>query len=209
MNTWYVIKKNWIGITGLIIGIVSLCLSYSFYKKSTAPAEPVFLIDNVKTKIVDSKRTTDAPFKVIRKDGGVISWDVISVRFYFWNKGKKSIKKEHILEPITISLEGRQSEILECKLLKMTRNVVNAKFKEGQKPLNQRELEFDILEPGDGISCDLIYQDRYEAEIKISGTIEGVKRILTKEDLKPNYFFSPYYMSTSPNHPEIPKKIIP
>ena len=144
------VESNWfgiLGIVGIIITIIGLRLSYYYYKMTTAPPEPVFLIDPARTKIIESKYIFETQLRVVRPNGDEIKGNVTSVRFYFGNNGRKSIKKSNILEPFVITLDDPNGEILDYKILKYSRQVVKPMVERNSvEPKRSLALSFSILE---------------------------------------------------------------
>jgi hypothetical protein len=174
------LKRNWLGIIGIVGTIVGVTLSVYFYKMSVVFPEPVFLLDPVRTTIVDSQRFSEAPLRVVRANGDEIKGDVTSVRFYFWNNGKKSIKPLTILEPLVITLDDPNGEILDYKILKCSRKVVEPSVERNPGDPNKNLLlSFAILEQKDGLTGQVIYSGKPEAKLAIYGAIEDVRKILT------------------------------
>jgi len=187
------VKFNWfgiLGIFGIIIGIIGLMLSYYYYKMTTAPPEPVFLLDPTRTIIVDSKQFFETPLRVVRPSGDEIEGDITSVRFYFWNNGRKSIKTSNILEPLVITLDDPKGEILDYKILKCSRKVVKPVVERNSvEPKRSLDLSFSILEPEDGFTCQVIYAGNPDAGLTISGIVENVRTIITTTELIRSYFW--------------------
>ena len=180
-------------MTGGVIGILGLAFSYYFFKISTSPAEPVFLIDPSRTIIVDSKRFSDTPLRVVRDDGSRIQGDVTSIRFYFWNNGRKSIHPTAILEPIVVTLEEKDGEVLDHKILKVSRSVVRPLIqRDTADPKRKFNISFSILEKNDGFTGQFIYVGNPNADLKIFGAIEGVEKIITTQQLISSKFWSEY-----------------
>jgi hypothetical protein len=193
MNIKSFLKNNWLGLTGGLIGILGLAFSYYFFKISTSPAEPVFLLDPSRTIIVDSKRFSDTPLRVVRDDGRTIQGDVTSIRFYFWNNGRKSIRPSAILEPIVVTLEEKDGEILDHKILKVSRGVVRPLIqRDTADPKRKFNISFSVLEKNDGFTGQLIYVGNPNADLKIFGAIEGVEKILTTQQLISSQSWSEY-----------------
>lgn len=196
MNIKSFLKNNWLGLTGGAIGILGLAFSYYFFKISTSPAEPVFLIDPSRTIIVESKRFSETPLRVVRDDGSKIQGDVTSIRFYFWNNGRKSIHPSAILEPIIVTLEEKDGEVLDHKILKVSRGVVRPLIqRDTADPKRKFNISFSILEKNDGFTGQLIYVGNPNADFKIFGTIEGAKKIITTQQLISGQFWSEYAKS--------------
>ncbi len=114
-----------------------------------------------------------------------VQGDIISIRFYFWNNGKQPIRKEHILTPLIMSLSGKGGEILDYKLLSLSRKeVINATIERNElEPKTSLNISFRILEMNDGFTGQIIYSGDPNAELIMKGVIEGVKAIKTNASL--------------------------
>lgn len=175
------VKRNCVGIIGIIVTIiVAIVVSLYFYKKSIAKPEPVFLVDPLRIEIIDSKHFSETQLRVVRSNGNEIKGDVTSVRFYFWNNGRKSIKPSNILEPLVITLNDPNGEILDYKILKCSRKVVKPIVdRDSVDPNRKLSVSFAILEKEDGLTGQIIYEGNPTANFMISGTIENVGEIIT------------------------------
>jgi hypothetical protein len=188
--------KSFAGWVGLLIGIVGITLSIYFYKKSITKPEPVFLIDPVRTIIVDSKQFFETPLRVVRPSGDEIKGDITSVRFYFWNNGRNSVKKSNILEPLVITLDDPNGEILDYKILKCSRKVVKPVVGlNSVDPNKSLSLSFAILEQEDGLTGQVIYKGNPDAGLIISGVIENVREIITNRKMIKRLFWKKYVIS--------------
>jgi len=174
------INENWLGLLGILIGVIGLVACFYVYNLSKSTREPVFLVDPTRTEIIDSERFSETPLQIIRPNGDEIKGDITSALFYFWNKGKKPIKFADILEPISIHLRDDKGEILDYKILKISRKITHLKIERNlSNPKSSLVVSFNILEQNDGMTCQLIYKGKPTAVFSISGTIEGVKKIST------------------------------
>ncbi|HDY89968.1 MAG TPA: hypothetical protein ENH82_17840 [bacterium] len=185
------LKRHWVTVILAIITIVaSYVIGCYFYKKSTSPPEPVFLVDPVKTSIIDSSHIAETPLRVVRKNGNEIKGDITSIRFYFWNNGRKSIKPSNILEPLVVTLDDPKGEILDYKILKCSRKVVKPVVERNSfDPNKSLSLSFAILEQEDGLTCQVIYVGNPDAGLMISGIIENARKIITTTELIHSYIF--------------------
>lgn len=187
------VKTNWIGILGSLIGIAGLTLSFYFYKMSIALPEPVFLLDPSRTVIIDSERLSETPLRVVRLNGNEIKGDITSVRFYFWNNGRKSIRPLNVLKPLVIALDDAAGEIIDYKVLKSSRSVVDPVIaRHSADPKRSLDLSFSILEQEDGLSGQLLYKGKPDANVTISGTVENVSEIITDQRMIQRRFWKEY-----------------
>lgn len=176
--------RNWLGVLGLAVGIGGIVLSIYFFYGSIAEREPVFLIDPVKTTIVDSKLFQRTSLKVSKSDNTPVNADVSSLRFYFWNRGKLAIKPDNVLQPLILSLTDQNGEILDYKLLQTSRpDIVQADIvPDASDRARNLRLNFKILEKNDGFTGQIIFSGDTYATLAPSGVIEGAGRIAASSD---------------------------
>jgi len=165
------------------LGVIGICASFYFFNQSNKSREPVFIIDSVRTEILTSNRISDVPIKIIKNDGTQITKDLTSIRFYFWNKGKESIKRSNVLESVKISIDDKTAEIIGYKLLKTSREISNITILPDQSDNKSLIIDFYILEQNDGATGQIIYEGNPNSKFIISGTIEGVKQIETNDTI--------------------------
>lgn len=167
------IRANWLGIAGICFGLIGILLSVYFYHSARKVREPSFLVDSVRTLIVSSKESANAPIMVLKRDGGEIKADVYAVRFHFWNAGREPILADQVLENIVFTLEDNQAEILDYRVLAVSRGLVGLEFARcTQPPERCLTAHFRILEHNDGFTAQVIYQGSGDALFKVSGTIQ-------------------------------------
>ncbi len=166
------VKDHWLGWLGIVVGVTGAGLSCYFYWESREVRDPVFIADPNRVEIVSAANIATAPIKVLRRDGTPISADVYAVRFFFWNAGRRSIRPENVLDTLQIMLLDSTSEILDVKLLKTSRPITRVSLDRGA---GRRTLvvHFAILERGDGLAGQIIYQGKATAALQVAGTIEG------------------------------------
>lgn len=167
------LRHNW---PHLLIETVGVVLAVYFYRQSREEREPVFVVDPNRVEILSAERVATAPIKVLRRDNAPIQADLYAVRFYFWNAGKRSIRPENVLDTIRITLQEPGSEILDFKPLKTSRPIAQIHLEHagsGVQKLHTLLLTFSILERGDGLAGQIIYQGSAHAALRVSGAVEG------------------------------------
>jgi hypothetical protein len=183
--------KDWTGKLGLLCGVVGIIIA--IYAYNPVPQRvPNLVVDPVRTTIINSKMFPGSSLKVIRGDNVVVKDDVTALRFYFWNSGKQSIKPDNILQSLSMSLNDANAEILDYKVLKVSRpDVIKIRLTPSDNnPSRELLLTFNILEENDGFTCQIIYAGNPSAELETSGVIEGVRRINGNETVSGGRFWS-------------------
>lgn len=183
-------KKNWLGVIGLIVGVLGMILSYYFYSLSLLHREPVVIETNNFSIFSSPKGVPARGYSFIAKP----SLKEITKNVYFhelaiWNKGNLAIKKDNILKEIYLEYpEG--VEVIDAFISSATRqDIINAseKHTSGGRTIH---VSFDILEKGDGFTIQAIYASDKKIPAVINGSIEGVTKFSTQDDLtKENIYF--------------------
>jgi hypothetical protein len=171
-------KRFIVDAVSIAIGVIGLILSIYFYRESIKERRPVFLVESVRTSIVSSDSTLSAPLVIRDLFGNEIKEDVTTLTFYFYNKGKESIRKEHVLEKLTLNLNCN-CKVLSYKALKISRKITGINLAKDSINDAAIRLSFDILEENDGVSAQITYVGSRDAKLTINGIIEGVTQFET------------------------------
>jgi len=162
-----------IGFISMVIGIVSLTLVIYFSLAGKPKRELSYYCHPVKATVVKTGQTSSLE---VFCDEEKIDSDVTAVQVAIWNNGKESIKRDDILETITLYTEPK-TPIIDAVVRKRTREVIDlsidrSSFKEGFIPIN-----WHILEHNDGGIIQVIFAGIPDVEILAKGIIEGQKSI--------------------------------
>lgn len=156
-----------IGFVGLVIGIVGI-FSYKISKSSGKPALQKYslkIIGKEDTEVEDDIEILYKGTKVNRLTKTII---------VFWNNGTETIDGKDVVvtDPISFSFSDDE-KIISQKIIRNTRNVNNPKLSTPVGIVNSAILNFDFLDPNDGVTIEFLHTDtkRYP---KVSGTIKGV-----------------------------------
>jgi hypothetical protein len=104
----------------------------------------------------------------------IVGADVVAVQVAVWNRGRVSIRAEHVLQGAKLVLDGAP-KILAASLVRQTRDVVQ--FEVGQREEDFRTgrvpVRWRILERGDGVIVQVIYAGAPEIPVHLETIIEG------------------------------------
>jgi hypothetical protein len=156
-----------------VIGILS---GAYFYFASVRERIPTFIVDPIKSTIVDKELIRNKPLKISDSEGKEILDNVNILTFYFFNQGNEPIKSENILSDLHLSLSSG-SEILDYKILKASREVSKIRLFKKDSSKNSIFIDFKILEESDGFTSQIIYLGSKDSNLILTGDIEGVKSI--------------------------------
>lgn len=156
-------------ILGLLI---SALVSLYFFIISVKEREPTFIVEPIKTQIVDSKNIIGSPIQVIIGDSIGVNENITVVRFYFWNAGKEPIMGTDALSEILISTTGK-AKIIHSKILKTSREVCELSI--NQMDSTHLKVKFRILEKNDGFTGEIFVLGDSKTDLAIEGEVVGVK----------------------------------
>lgn len=182
-------KSDWLGILGVILGVIGLGSSYYFYKLSVKERMPILLEETFRPLLVGADSIKNSPIRVVNKEGDLISKDLSSLRFYFFNDGEESIKHSNIMKAIQLELASDDVQIIDAKLLVSSRpEIVKPKIAVSQLSPRNVDIDFDILEKDDGFAVEVLFSGSNKTPLIVHGTIEGVKHIETNTNTEVTFF---------------------
>lgn len=161
-------------ILGWAVSLIGLFSSFYFYFESIKEKIPTFIVDPIKTTLIDTDLLKDKPINILDASGKEILGNVTVITFYFFNQGDQSIKKEDILDPLKLKITNG-AKILDYRILKISRPVTELVFGRYDSIQGSIEFDFRILELDDGFTGQLICSSNADVNVEIEGVIEGVK----------------------------------
>lgn len=161
-------------ILGWAVSLIGLFSSFYFYFESIKEKTPTFIVDPIKTTLIDTDLLKDKPINILDASGKEILGNVTVITFYFFNQGDQSIKKEDILDPLKLKITNG-AKILDYRILKISRPVTELVFGRYDSIQGSIEFDFRILELDDGFTGQLICSSNADVNVEIEGVIEGVK----------------------------------
>lgn len=172
-------RGPWFGLAAAVL------VGFYFHSISQENREPVFVVDDERIEIFDPGRVQEDLLQVTRKDGQMIEAPVYVARYYLWNNGRASIRPENVLRPLTIRIDS-SARLLSHTLVSPARDVANVSVTaDSARGANALGVNFDILEEGDGVSGQIVYEGQEHAPISITGVVEGVRSIRSNPGFDP------------------------
>ena len=158
-------------LSGWIIGLVSLILAFYFYFAGKEEPLLSYSVNPVRTPIVQAGQTT-----ALRVTYGeqILTNNVTAVQVAIWNAGRRPIKYEDVLEPISLSISNTQ--ILEATIRKPGRTVTGVALGTNGLERGTVGVNWRILERNDGAVIQLIFAGRPLTKVSLDGTIVGQQR---------------------------------
>lgn len=160
-----------LGWIGALFSLISLSLAVFFYFRSKKKTRIAFQSDFVS---LVGNPVSVFPNEVEISFSGQIVPCISSNTIVIWNCGNQTISGDDLVNKDPLRLEvPDDNRILKYRVLKQTRDVNEWKFDQSDdKILN---LTFDYLDPGDGISLEVIHTATGR-DLEVTGTVKGMPK---------------------------------
>jgi len=150
---WFALNPR-IGLLGTIASVIGIPLGVALFFLAQADRDIRYSVSASPTTIVKAGQSSD--LRVLFKDKDLNS-DVSSIQVAIWNAGKESVKRDNILSKTMVLELEPPTSILEARIKRVTRNLVNFQVDSSANSPGILKLSWDILEQGDGAVLELIY----------------------------------------------------
>lgn len=162
-----------VGMIGALASVIGIPLAIYFYYQSSTQPELVCYVNPARAQVV---KQGAASRLTVSFDGQPISTDVTAAQIAVWNRGRKAVRPETILDPFVIRTEP-SVPILEATIRKTTRDVIALKIDRTRLAKGEVPLSWAILEQDDAGVIQLVYAAGTDTKIQCQGVIEGQRAI--------------------------------
>jgi hypothetical protein len=169
----FYITHPWIGFVGTVASVVSLFLGVYFFLVSQRYPDVTIATEPARIRIVVAGQTSGIR---VYAGGDEVTSDVTAVQVSVWNRGTAPIRDGDVLEPIELSLEP-PVPILEVQVTRASRPACGLVWDAGRQAEGVLPLKFKILEPGDGVTLQLIYAGPTDVAVGARGAVVGQKAV--------------------------------
>lgn len=155
-------------LAGLVLG--------HYYHLITNKVKDPTSYSTSKQLILSDELLKQAPLGIVTPDGTQVTGNVYSETVVFFNQGNGAIKPEDVLEPVSICLSDTTGEIIDFKVLKVSRPVIGLELARDSLSKSEINVDFRILENEDGFHAQIIYASTSQSALRIHGAIEGAPK---------------------------------
>jgi len=175
-----IMSNPWVIGIGWILGVLGFVFGVYVYYDSKSERNLIYFVNPARATVVRSDKSSNL---VVSYKNEVVRTDITAVQVALWNKGKMSIKKNDVLQPIVL-YTGNGAPILEATIRASQREISRLTLDPAESSKGRLKIDWDILEQNDGSVIQIIYAADKDTELKIEGIIEGQKNInqFTKSD---------------------------
>lgn len=167
------INQGWVGSLIGIVGTFAGILGLFFFKAAKAKPCPAYQVDTLR---LIERRHHALPDEVSITYQGSLVQRLTKTNLIFWNAGTDTLHWSDVVnsDPIRIVFD-EEAEILRANIIKYTRNINACKLIIDQKDKNKLLLEFDFLDPCDGVSIEILHTSK-EKSPNVCGSIRGIPK---------------------------------
>lgn len=185
------INQGWvgslIGLIGVVLGIAGLL----FFRAAKAKPRPAYQVETLR---LIEERGHMLPDEVSINYKGAPVQRLTKTNLIFWNAGTDTLRWSDVVntDPLRMVFDD-EAEILRAKIVKSTRDINACNLVDDQNDKSKILIEFDFLDPGDGVSIELLHTSKQRSPSflgSIRGVPEGVVnwgRILTGQGGPPPF----------------------
>ena len=175
---------RWIAVVSLTVGVGAVLFSYWVYRRGEKRRVPTMVAAPSTVVLVKPEVSRLKDFSVTH-DGKIVGVNGVTATFiYFWNDGKLPILRADVTSPYTISLP-KGVQILNLAVTRSTRPVlgIEAHVVSNEEGTDCVEISFSVLEPGDGLKVQIIFDGPSDSQVVFAGSCLGSSkvRVLTPE----------------------------
>lgn len=168
-----IVYSRLFALLGWIAAGISTAMAIYFHSQIREMPELTYSIKPVRGVVVRSDITSKIEIYYEKKK---IETDITAVQVVLWNAGKRTIRKDDVMNPIIINTENN-TPIIEAKIKSVTREVTGLGINTEEIKLGRVSVDWDILEQADGATIQIIYEGKTDLGISVSGIIEGQRQI--------------------------------
>ncbi len=167
------VVSGWIGISGLLLGVLGISLAIYYGRRAEKRRIPTFVIQPSPEVLIKEALLAYRGFSVKFHNIPVIEQSVVAVHIQFWNRGSLPIIKSEILRPYKIVFP-KSCKFLDLAIVKQSRPEIQTKLcVDNGDEQEFVSIDFNILEPGDGMTIHVLYNGPATAKFEFDGVCIG------------------------------------
>jgi len=166
---------RWINVVSLLVGVVGIALGVYFYLASIQKPEPTYLVDPVRTQLVNTSEPGAERLGITFDKQPLDAKEITAVRVYFWNNGTAPIRKADVLGEYRIGFVEPKIEIIDARILQASRSLARFGIDKTNMEGIPARLWFDVMEPGDGVTVQIIYLGGPGLTVRMTGSAIGTR----------------------------------
>jgi hypothetical protein len=160
---------TFLGIAGIVLGLIGLASGYIFYRKSLRIKLPMYLMRT--ENLIRDNVSSMSGLKITYNDHGIANLSITSI--LFWNNGSETIDEQDRVRsnPLRVSTnEGVQ--ILDAKIA-ISNNQANRLSVNVDEQGNHAYLFFDYLDKAQGGIIQVTHTGLSSDDLSLHGDIKG------------------------------------
>src|ERR1035437_2941426 len=168
---------RWVALISLVITIGAILFSIWAYRRGEKRRIPTVVTAPAPEVLVKPVVSRLAGFSVTCNGKPVGNNGITALFIYFWNDGELPILQSDVFSPYTIFFP-KEARILDLAVTKSTRSILGI---EAQVTSNGESdsvvIKFAVLEPGDGLKLQIIFDGPPDSQIIFGGSCIGSAKL--------------------------------
>ena len=163
-------------ILTILTAIVGILVSYYFFRQAQKEKRPCWAVKS--NNLIRNFSSKISKLEVVYDQEKIENLTIS--RIIFWNNGAETIEKHHIVSADPLRVSGKSGiKILDAEILVQNNRYSNFSAIRSNDQL-YAYIEFDYLDKENGAVVQIIHTGVSSEDIRIEGSIKGVKRIRKK-----------------------------
>jgi hypothetical protein len=155
--------------TGWVVGII---VSFYFYRISVREPNLTYYVSSTRTPIVTKGAINNLSVDFM---GQRVQGDLSSIHIQIWNRGRAPIRKSDILSPLIVKSINKKPFYKTD--IGASRDVIGLGIKPKEDEPGRLTLDWNILEPGDGLNVQIIYGGDVNEPSVVEGILVGQNQV--------------------------------
>jgi hypothetical protein len=175
-------KNPVVGMIGWAATVLGFLLAFYFYFSAQETPDLTYFVRPNRTALV---AVGDTPGITITYKDHELTKNVSAAQIVIWNAGKRPIRREDVLSPYVISLQGSHP-IVTAKIVGLSNPVTEFRVIETNMQSGQLAMDWRVLEHNDGAVVQVLYEGNTTVPIQLNGISIG-QRSITLRTLPKDY----------------------
>jgi hypothetical protein len=163
-------------ILTIVTAIIGILVSYYFFRQAQKEKKPCW--DVTSNNLIRNFSSKISKLEIVYAQEKIENLTIS--RIMFWNNGAETIEKHHIVSADPLRISSKSGiKILDAEILAQNNRYSNFSATRSNDQL-YAYIEFDYLDKENGAVVQIIHTGVSSKDIRVEGSIKGVKRIRRK-----------------------------
>jgi hypothetical protein len=167
---------RWIALVSLMITIAAILFSIWAYRRGEKRRIPT-VVTSAPGKLIEPTLNRIDGFSITHKEKPVAANGISLLSVFFWNDGQLPLQSSEVISPYRV-IFPKDVRVLDLALTNTTRSNLGIEAKVvSTDEYDSIMISFSVLEPGDGLKLQVIFDGPPNSEITFSGSCLGSAKL--------------------------------